>query len=196
MPSSRMSSFSTTRRLAVLRGMIAIWTRCSRRSSNATRHEQHQRLGHVALAGPGLVDPVADVGALERAPLDDRQVDLAGEVARRRRSRSRSRCRAGAPAGGRRSGPRTRRGSRPGRAGRASACGSHLVSQSRVPRAGPRARRRSPRRPSGRSSTRRPMSGWRRSGTAETLGLRGWRGAGRRGCRPRTRGTRRSRSGA
>ena len=76
-----MSSFSTTRRLAVLRGMIEICTRCSRSSSNATRQQQHERLGHVAVAGPRLVDPVADVRALERAPLDDRQVDLAGEVA-------------------------------------------------------------------------------------------------------------------
>ena len=43
--------------------------------------QQHERLGHVALAGLRLVDPVADVAALERAPLHDRQVDLAGEVA-------------------------------------------------------------------------------------------------------------------
>ena len=34
--------------------------------------EQHhdRRLGHVAVAGLGLVDPVADVGVLERAALD------------------------------------------------------------------------------------------------------------------------------
>src|SRR5690606_28519997 len=40
-----------------------------------------ERLGHEALAGVGLVDPVADVAALERAPLDDREVDLADEAA-------------------------------------------------------------------------------------------------------------------
>ena len=38
--------------------------------------------------GLRLVDPVADVAALERAALHDRQVDLAGELVRRRRCRT------------------------------------------------------------------------------------------------------------
>ena len=41
--------------------------------------EGDHRLGDVALAGVALVDPVADVGALERTPLHGVQVDLAGE---------------------------------------------------------------------------------------------------------------------
>ena len=81
MPSSRMSSFSTTRRLAVLRGMIEICTRCRPSSSNAKRSSTTSGFGHVAVAGVLLVDPVADVRALERAALHRRQVDLAGEVA-------------------------------------------------------------------------------------------------------------------
>ena len=55
--------------------------RCRRSSSNAKRASTHQGLGHVAVAGVLLVDPVADVRALERAPLHRRQVDLTGEVA-------------------------------------------------------------------------------------------------------------------
>src|SRR5690606_23150069 len=43
--------------------------------------DHHDGFGNVALAGVPLVDPVADVGALERAPLQRRQVDLAGEGA-------------------------------------------------------------------------------------------------------------------
>jgi hypothetical protein len=41
----------------------------------------HQRLGHVAVPGLGLVDPVAHVGVLERAALDAGQVDLPGQGA-------------------------------------------------------------------------------------------------------------------
>src|SRR5690606_34607044 len=40
---------------------------------------QDERLGHVALAGVAPVDPVADVGRLERSPVHRRQVDLAAE---------------------------------------------------------------------------------------------------------------------
>ncbi|HEU5148978.1 MAG TPA: hypothetical protein VFU19_00690, partial [Iamia sp.] len=43
--------------------------------------EDDDGLGHQAPAGDGLVDPVADVGVLERAPLDGVEVDLAAEPA-------------------------------------------------------------------------------------------------------------------
>jgi hypothetical protein len=43
-------------------------------------HED-ERFGGDALPGVGLVDPVADVGVLERAPLDARQVHLPDERA-------------------------------------------------------------------------------------------------------------------
>ena len=69
MPSSRSSSFSTTRRLARLRGMIAIWSAVQAQVLERVAAHDHERLGHVAVAGVLLVDPVADVGALERAPL-------------------------------------------------------------------------------------------------------------------------------
>ena len=66
----------------------------------AAQHDD--RLGAVAVAGLRLVHPVADVAALEGAPLHRGQVDLARRAPCRRRSRTRSRCRAGAPAGGHR----------------------------------------------------------------------------------------------
>jgi hypothetical protein len=43
--------------------------------------DQDERLGDESSPGLGLVDPVADVGALERPALDPRQVDLAGQGA-------------------------------------------------------------------------------------------------------------------
>ena len=43
--------------------------------------DDHKRLGHIAVARLGFVDPVADVGVLERPPLDRVQVDLTGEHA-------------------------------------------------------------------------------------------------------------------
>src|SRR5690606_16644239 len=43
--------------------------------------DHDDRLGHIALPGVQLVDPVADIGTLERAALHRRDVDLPGEGA-------------------------------------------------------------------------------------------------------------------
>src|SRR5262249_14788404 len=43
--------------------------------------DQHDALWHVAVAGERLVDPVADIAHLERAPLHAAEADLARETA-------------------------------------------------------------------------------------------------------------------
>src|SRR5256885_258243 len=50
-------------------------------TDGSATQDEHERFGHEAPPGLGLVDPVADVGALERPPLDSRQVDLPGQGA-------------------------------------------------------------------------------------------------------------------
>ena len=45
-----------------------------------TQHD-HERFGYIAVSRLGLVNPVTDVGVLERPPLDRVEVDLTGEHA-------------------------------------------------------------------------------------------------------------------
>ena len=76
-----MSSFSTTRRLACVAGDDRDLHAVQAELLEAVPQHDDDRLGRVALARVRLVDPVADVRVLERAPLHRVEVDLAGELA-------------------------------------------------------------------------------------------------------------------
>ena len=80
MPSSRRSSFSDDPAAGPVAGDDGHLQPVQAQVLEGEAGHHDQRLGHVAVAGVGLVDPVADVGVLERPPLDARQVDLPGEV--------------------------------------------------------------------------------------------------------------------
>ena len=80
MPSNRIPSFSTTRRDAAFLGMMFTSMRCRSDRLERVLQEHDHRLGHQALAGDRLVDPVADEGRLQRSALDRRQRDLADEA--------------------------------------------------------------------------------------------------------------------
>ncbi len=68
-----------TRRLLVLRGMMADLDAVQAELLEREAGQDHDRLGDEAAPGHGLVDPVPDVGVLERAPLDGVEVDLPGQ---------------------------------------------------------------------------------------------------------------------
>ena len=69
-----------TRRLFVLRGTMQISEPVELQLFEREPREDHHRLGDVAVAGPGPVDPVPDRGALQRAAGDVVEVDLTGEL--------------------------------------------------------------------------------------------------------------------